>query len=265
MDVKKIVVNHYKNNQNLEISKEELDEFVKEYISIKELKEKYIKGEENRKKLGEEILLRTCILRDLMGIIERSMVTGEFDYKYPDYISDYYKALDLLIKLANNNGVKKYSLMQLMTKQTASQETRHGDKETKMFEGDIWVIGDNNILRNVDNNKCYCCSEFKNAAVNIINENNSLVIITNHYFESSILPRESEVKSDIRTIDVDGIFSGICCYTYNDELGLAVRQLKNYIDVYGGNINNISTETLVERINEMEKNNKTLKRVKKKK
>lgn len=251
MSIKELIDNHYKGGKfNFDVSQEELSEFVREFMIINELKEIYTKGESNRKELGQEILQRADSLKFLMHIFEKSLSKGNSDYEYPENISDYNKAFELLLELSNKES-NEYILKKFYANQLGSFETRHGDSESLMVDGEIWVIGRKDILNCIDNTKPYYGEEFVRIATKLVNDGNSLAMITNHYDEYNVMPLYYEVKGNYCKFSVAGLISDLRCYTYEDELGSAVDNLSNYIDVYGGNIENIPLDTLVARIKEL--------------
>lgn len=253
MSIKELIDNHYKGGKfNFDVSQEELSEFVREFMIINELKEIYTKGESNRKELGQEILTRADSLKSLMNIFERSLSKGNSDYEYPEYISDYNKAFELLLALSNKES-NEYILKKFYANQLGSFETRHGDRESLMVDGEIWVIGRKDILNCIDNTKPYYGAEFVRIATKLVNDGNSLAMITNHYYENNVMPQFYDVKGNFRKFSVAGLISDLRCYTFEDELESAVDNLSNYIDVYGGNIENIPLDTLVARIKELGK------------
>ena len=261
MSIIDLIDNHYKEGFKSDISEEELLEFIKEYMLVKKLKDEYKKGEVNRKELGREILSRAKNLKVLMRVFEVDLLEDKAIYEWPDYISDYNKILEVLLRLANN-GEREYILKEFQAEEYGSLETKHGSR-SGIVRGQVWTIGEKDVLDNVDNSEPYYGFAFRTLTTNIIKDNHSMIVISNHYYESNVLPVEFRISATKKKFGVNGIVSDLCCYTYNDELGAAVEKLDNYIENYGGNVDNISVDTIIENINKIdEKEQKILTKAK---
>ena len=250
MSIKELINKHYKNGFDYNVSQDELNEFVREYLLINELKDDYNEGIVNRKEVGNEILTRGEDLKRLMNIFEQSIFKGKYDYEYPDTISDCNKVFDLLLKLSNESN-NKYILKKFCASDFGSFEKKHGDREFGMLDGEIWVVGKKEVLDCIDSAKPYYGSEFGILSTELVNDGHSMVMLTNHYYENNVMPYSFAINSSFHKFSVKGLMNDLCCYTYDDELGEAVNKLKEYIDVYGGNVDNISINTLILRIEEL--------------
>ena len=221
-------------NINDGVSSSDLNEFVLRYEEIKNLKEKYELGKENRKELANEIIDKVNNMFDLMEIFKMDLYSKRSKYIFTNYISDYYIILYALLKIANT-GENEYNLKKLKT----------CDANEK---GNIWLIGDKDVLNSINEKEYINAKRLQKMITGIIYNGYSMVMITNFDCQWNVLPVEKEIEdASIKKFKVDA-FSNLCCYTYNDELGLAVDKLSKYIETYGGDIDGISIDTIVSRI-----------------
>ena len=253
MGIPEIITRQYKGNFKERLSAEDLAAFVQEYFLIVGLKAEYEKGETNRKLLAKEIVDRINNMSTMLEVLRVELSIGsKYDYSTPEYISDYSKMLSLILQIANVEG-EKYILKSFHAEQWGSLETSHGDRETGMYRGEILVIGEKNVLDNIDNSKAYYGEKFRILATELVKAGHSLVMITNYYYESNILIYSWQVQAKNHSFKVSGNFSNLCCYTYDDELGSAVDKVAGYIEEYSGNVDNIPIATLITRINDLTK------------
>lgn len=251
MEINEIINKYYsdiRSGKNAVVDEKTLLLFCKEYLKINELKEKYHQSDVNRKEIGKEIIARKKQLEDLSVIFNNDLNRGCVRYVFSEYISDYSKAINMLLMMANQNE-GKYILKKFTANQIGSLETRHGDKESGMFEGEIWVIGEKVVLDEIDNTKPYYGAKFGLLATKLVENNHSLAVITNYYYETNVMPYSINTKAKETVFNVNGSVSNLCCYTFDDELGMAVNKLSDYIETYGGDMDNIEVDDLVKRIN----------------
>ncbi len=258
MSVKEIksILDHRFNRGNWDINNVtsyELDEFANEFMEIKALKEKYLNGNCNRKELGAEISKRAANLTYLANIFVKNLDCDSRINDYEDSLNDFDIVMKILIHLASDK--EEYIIKSFSTQAIGSLETQHGDRETGLFQGEIKVIGKKSVLDAIDNTKPYFDPRFRDLAEKTIRDGNSLVIITNHYYADNVLPYYCNKEVLKTKFSVYGLSSDLCCYTYDDELRHAVLMLDQYIKYYGGNFKNLSIDTVVERIDELEKDN----------
>ena len=253
MDINDVLEKYYKDitcGKDIDVNEETLWLFVKEFMEIKNLKDEYKKDSVNRKELGKEILNRIQKIKPIMDFFTRDLNRDANKYVYPDYISDCSKAMELLLVLANTEE-DKYAMKKFYVEQMGALNVR-GDK---MHQGEIRVIGEKDVLDAIDNSISYDGTSFGLLATNLVKKHHSLVAITNLHYETNVLPCWYDLKAKRKKFRVNGLFSKLYCYTYDDELGKAVDILDDYIETYGGDIDNIDIEDLLYRI----EGNKSLK------
>ena len=230
MSIDQMINSHFKDGINLEVSDEELNVFVKEYLSIQELKDKYKVGECNRKEVGQEILKRMESLTRLMHFFENSLLRGKDDYyKYPDPIRDYEKVFELLLRLSNKEKeeYRLYDIYRIFDK-------LHVIAKTDAFKG--IDLRDDEVVYGALFSK-------------VISAGYSMVLLGGYGYRPYSVPTKVKVHEfSVRHCLIGDFYA----YTYDDALGDAVNKLSKYIEKYGGNVENISLETLLSRIEELD-------------
>jgi hypothetical protein len=255
MNIKGLVDSHFKDGKfHYDVSSKELNEFIKEFKQINELKKMYKEGIGNRRELGEEILERAEDLKKLMYIFERSLFRDKEVYEYPFYISDFNKVLELLLALANKEK-NEYTLKVFQSSEIRTFEITKKYCKSIELAGDIWVIGKKDVLSSMDNTEPYYGAKFGNIMTKLVEDGNSIVMITNNSYANNVIPHHNFNCSNYKQFNVTGLISDLYCYTFDDELNDAVNQLSNYINTYGGNIDNISLDIILTRIEDQEKTN----------
>lgn len=244
MSADELIKDYYKSGENGEISFEELSIFNKEYLLLKELKKEYLKGTINRKELGQELEKRTKNLKLFIGIFEDELKDIESLYKYPDYITDYKKAFEILLRISNSQE-QKYALKEFKVGQLGHIGT---NDNLGMINGRVWIISEKKELDLIDNSKVYYNSEFSKVSTNLLKQGCSLVVLTDHLYDTNITPRSIPLETYKTKFRIRGFMNDMLCYTFNDELNNAVESLDNYIVKYGGDIDNISVEDIIQNI-----------------
>ncbi len=245
MKIIEVINNFYSNGFSANISKEELFAFAREYLLINELKKNYDNGVVNRKELGQEILTREKNLKNVMKILEIEMFSNNDKYLFSNNIIDHKKAFDLLLNLSNN-GHKEYALNIFNFEQLVPNS-----RNNTLSRGDVWILAEKEVLNYIKKLNFRSGLKFKELVENLINENRSLIIMSNIYYQNEILPDESKLDVDKKNFKVNDLTSELCCYVHDDLLGNSVDKLKKYIDVYGGDLTNIPINTIVERVNDL--------------
>ncbi len=242
---------------NSRINNEKLSEYTRQYELLMELRENYNKGETNRKDILEEIKRLNKKLKTMLYDFETDLGKDHETYDFPNDITDINMIFNLLLKLTNN----QYVLKCFKVKQNASMETRNGEKEYGVIDGHIWVISDKDSIGRIndyDTRPQY----YKNEFTKLVKEHKSIIIITDFCYDWCVLPDNHNMfvkEENYKSFFVKGVISDLRCYYNNDLLGIAVKKLSKYIDVYGGDTENISMDTILERINDLNKEECVLK------
>ena len=172
---------------------------------------------------------------------------------YTEWIDDINKIFYFLLDIANAEE-NKYRLKEFGTHSLGSIGGVAGDRISGMFEGSIWVIAKKDILDNISNDKMFYGAEFSYIADKIVKDGNSMVIITNNYYENHALPRDVNENVDVHNFWVRQFaLNELRCYTYDDELGKAVNMLDAYIKKYGGNLEDITVSKMIYNAEKIEK------------
>jgi hypothetical protein len=229
------------------ISEDDIKNFSSVYSKLNSLRDDYHVGKTNRKKVAQEIAKVIKELNDMMIDFSIDLQKDKVVCDLTDVISDYYVAFNLLMELAN--GSDKYELkcfdIDPATEYERVRYDRHGQKE-----GYIWAIGEKEALNKIE--EIGSSHYYKLEFTVLLKEGSSLVFITDENNYAAVLPYDDKSSGfNKRQFMAKNQYCPIMCYTYNDELGLAVNKLSSYIDVYGGDIDNLLIEDLVNRINEV--------------
>ena len=191
-------------------------------------------------------------------------------------MKDYY-VLSIILELSNKEE-KKYVIKQYNTSELRSITMDYCDRILKNEHSLIWVIGLKEVIEKIDEwgsidsngypstgQEPYHPYAFQHVFTKLINSGDSLIIMTNHSDEYQILPKKGKLKTKVseKIFKTHPMISDIYCYTYDDELDRAVSILSKYIDAYNSDVKNISIKTIINRINNLEKEQIKLKLTKK--
>ncbi len=171
-------------------------------------------------------------------------------------INKYIKILNILVNLANIEK-QDYAMKVYKTSELQSITTDITDRTLTKEKSNVWVIAEKSILKKIDewghinengepiNDDQYHPYFYQNELTYSLLNGHSVIIMTDHSDEYQVLPKKWEIPVNIKEtiFKTQPMISNIYCYTYNDELGKAVKNLKTYFK-----INNMINQT----------NNKTL-------
>ena len=241
-------------------------EFMKEALLINELKDNYQSGVLNRKKLAHEIIARTKKAKTLLEIIDDSLETAE--YENQDMITDCPKVLEVILRLANQDG-DKYIIKKVYNRDWLKEEDRPKYEKGKSEDNVSFIIAKREALECIDDNKLLW---FGTYMENLLNNGYSIVItvrtldgveiMSNYLKGNKNVFRLTEDANDAYDDDDYGWYSDIGCYTFDDELNQAVNAFKKYISTYGGDLEGISADTIVSRTMQLEAKKESKKRIK---
>ena len=153
------------------------------------------------------------------------------------------KVLNIILGIVNNNEVK-YVMKIYHTGELKSITEGYCDRELTNEHSLIWVIGLKETINKIDewgslDDKgfpplgvdLYHPYAFQYEFTKLINEDNSLIILTNHSDEYQVIPKEWEINKDVSKIVLETypMVSNIYCYNYNDELKNAINLFEEHI------------------------------------
>lgn len=228
-----------------EITADDIRKLAIYYQEILDLKEKYNSAIVGRKKIACEIREKLLLINKFLYYFDNRNKALDTEMEYAEaFISDCEKAMNLLLRLANENE-NKFLLKRFSTTSYASFEIMHGDREHKNICGNIWLIGEKEVLDKIDSNNYYYGSDFGQITNAILKNNHSLIILTDHYYENNVKPwnYDSRIiqKVDIKT---SGMLGNISCYLYDDDLRIAVNKFLTFINQNGADIKGIDEDSL---------------------
>lgn len=225
------------------IKAEDIRELANYYEEIEKLKELYNSSTVGRKLIAEEIREKLIPIQTFTYYLKNRMEGLDSDYEYaPGKISDFDMAMRLLLRLANLDS-EKYILKRFGAEGMASFEVRHGDREHAQIGGNIWVIGKKSVLDKIDNRTSYYGSEFGKISDGIVKRGHSLIVATDHYFDTNVKPF-GLYGEKLKEIEIRGTLVTISCYLYEDELGNAVDKFMAFINQNGADIKGIDEDEL---------------------
>ncbi len=229
-----------------EITTADIYEFAMYYQEVLDLKDSYVNAAIGRNAIANEIREKLIPMEAFLSFLTSNSkaIDARFE-SAAHFISDYGMAMRLLVRLANENGdnfvLKKFSVTGL-----ASFERQHGDRAHEQIGGNIWVIGEKCVLAEVDAEKDYFGSEFGKVADRLVQNGHSLVILTDHCYVNNVMPWHYPSEVQRTAVKVDGMFSDISCYLYDDDLRGAVNKFMTFINQNGADIKGIDEEQLFE-------------------
>jgi len=183
-------------------------------------------------------------------------------------VNDYQKALKIILEQANMNG-KKYALREYHCGELGSAETVHGDRVPVRLQGSVWILGQKEMFKRFDSwakakDAQVSAEDYRNELTKTINEGFGVVVFTDYVYDWCVIPSSYSIKeAEITLFEVNSKVSDICCYTYEDELGKAVKIFKAYIKANGSNIKRKPISLINAQIDEEEGISRTLKPSKK--
>ena len=164
------------------------------------------------------------------------------------------KVFKILLGLVNNEE-EKYVMKKYITGEIGSYETVHGDRVSTRLKGDVWILGTKEVINgfdtwNTSEKEPAAPEAFRHAIAETVNNGSSMVVLTDYDYDWCVLPSDYGITSaTINKIDVGSILSNVCCYTYEDELGTAVKKLIKYLRSNGREIKRKPLEMILEQIN----------------
>lgn len=224
-----------------DITREDLDKFCATIQEIQRLAYSYSESY-NRKEIAEQISDKIKPLQTFLWVVDNELKGVKCESS--DAINDIELAMNILVKLSNI-GKKNYALRKFYVSDFCSQETRHGDREHFTTDGTVWLIGLPRILNSIED-KVYYNSELSTKLTDIVCSGCELVVCTNHYFDSNVLPFRYSGKLEMFRIRTTGFTSDIECYTHDGALQDAVSIFHSYIAKYSGDISGLKEDKLYE-------------------
>ncbi len=229
-----------------EITAADIYEFAMYYQEVLDLKDSYVNTTIGRNAIASEIREKLVPLKTFLSFLTSSSTALDTRFESAaHFISDYEMAMRLLVRLANENG-DNFVLKKFSATSSASFEKQHGDREQEQIGGNVWVIGEKCVLTDVDEKKDYFGSDFGKVASGIVQNEHSLVMLTDHCYANNVMPWYYPSEVQRMDIQVDGMLSDISCYLYDDDLRGAVNKFMAFINQNGADIKGIDEERLFE-------------------
>lgn len=226
-----------------DISRKDLDKFCETIQEIQRLVYSYSKSY-NRKQIADEITAKIKPLETFLWVVGNELKGVKNMCEGYEAVNDIDLAMNILVKLSNI-GRKNYVLRKFYTSDFCFHETKHGDKEHSTAEGTVWLIGLSRILNSIED-KVYFGSELSMRLTDIVSDGCELVVCTDHYFATNVLPLRYSGKLEMFQIRTTGFSSDIKCYTHDGALQDAVTMFHSYIAKNSGDISGLNQDKLYE-------------------
>lgn len=225
------------------ISKQDLDNFCTAIQEIQRLAYSYSESY-NRKQIADEISDKIKPLETFLWVVDNELKGVKNKCNGYEGVNDIDLAMNVLLKLSNI-GRKNYVLRKFYASDFCSQETQHGDREHSATEGTIWAIGLERILNSIED-KVYFGSELGRRLTDIVANGDELIVCTDHYYESNVLPFGYSGRLEMFRIRTASFPSDIKCYVRDGALQDAVTLFRSYTEKNGGDIFGLKEDKLYE-------------------
>lgn len=236
----------FKKVSESEITAEDIRDFSEYYQEFLDLKQQYAKAITGRKEIANEIREKIIFIRDFLDILNQRMKSLDMKLQFSEECinnNEYEKVLNVILRLANK-GMLNFTLKRFTISGKASFETQHGDREYGTTSGNIWVIGESNVLSKIAVEETYFRSDFRIVAEQMLKFGHSLVIFTDYLYEENVKPSCVGKKVNQKDIKVSGSNGNISCYLCEDNLKDAVNSFQNFIDQNGADIYGMDEDSL---------------------
>ena len=160
-----------------------------------------------------------------------------YDYKPQDDFFTYnpVKIIEILVRALPNNGV---ILKKVYLTGFGSFEDKHGTREVQEIIGTTYILGDKDLLDELEDEKKYYYEDIRKFTNKVyINSNKSLIITSNYYFDSNILPNANN-------LELKGT-ENIYCYLKDDEIKDLLYNLLEYSKMNGNHIDDIEEDKII--------------------
>ena len=234
------------------LNKEDIKIFYQALNRLYDLKEEYNQKFYNRKELGNKISNLASLLMIFANRIQSQIDNDRSNYKNSDelFIINFKKMMHILFNAQNSTD---FSLKKIYASGKASFEIKDGARETEPINGIVYIIGDTNILNQMEDEKLYWENDIKKFTNKLLECEKSLIIASDYYFANHLLPNDNTLSR----LEIKGN-SSIYCYLKDDIMNEIVNNFLSYAEKNGNHINDIPAQEILNNIS----NQKKLKRKK---
>lgn len=227
-----------------DITSEDMQQFASILENIRQLIDSY-NNSYNRKQIAAEIVEKIGPTKTFIWLLDNELkgIKNNFECS-SNSVSDYEAALRLILRLANEQK-KKYSLKAFTISDYVSQEIKFGDREVAESSGTAWVIAEDTVIGAIADKTYYGC-ELYNKLNNITSAGYPLVVVTNHYYYSNVIPHFYSSLLEKFTIKLAGVHGDLVCFLKDGALMDAVSKFRAWITQNGGDIKGLNEDRLFE-------------------
>ena len=223
------------------LTKEDIKVFFQALNKLLELEEEYHQTFNNRQSLGNKISDLASHLIILANRVNSKIEIDADRYKASKelIIGDFEKIMYILFNAQNSSD---FALKKIYTSGIGSFEIKHGDREFEQIYGTVYIIGDIIALSEIEDEKIYWESDIRNFTTKILESKKSLIIASNYYFDTNLLPLTNN-----HCLEIKGN-SKIYCYLKNDIIKETVSKLLSYAEENGNHIDDIPEKEILSNI-----------------
>lgn len=237
-----------------ELTKEDIQVFSQALIRLYELEEEYSQRFNSRQSLGNKISDLASHLMILADRIYSKIRTDAVEYKASNelFIRDFEKFINILFNAQNSSD---FALKKIYASGMASYEIKRGIREDKQIYGLVYIIGDSTALSEFEDGKVYWADDIRRINTKILESGKSLIIASNYYFETNLLPNYLFPTTNSSCLEIKGN-SSIYCYLQDDVIKEVVSKLLAFAAENGNRINDIPETEILNSISINQKNKK---------
>lgn len=223
------------------LNKNDIAIFNNALLLLLDMKEEYSQTFENRIILGTQI---GNLAGDMLRLTEKvSKLVKHADSQYGPreelFINSFAKFMHIIYSAQDSAD---FVIKDFFVEGFGSLETQHGTREDQEFSGIVTVIGDAELLSQIPNKKIYYATELGRIIDSIAQGEKSLIVGTNYYYESNVLPSYT-----LASLDIKGKEHIRCCLK-DDIIKKVVERFLEYAQKNGNRINDIPVEEIVKQI-----------------
>lgn len=254
-----------------EITDDDITSAMSNYTEIKKLITLYDTSDLEKKKIAENITNKASILFTFLDVIKSNLIDMTEYYRniQNKSINDFQKMLNILLRLANQNG-EKFSFKHLISTYKNYGYKYNNSNSTTFNPNDYWIITSNDAINKYfDDSKEFSVEDLKNIATEIMKTTSLIVIPSSNIDSRDFLPTTATVtrfsidislREDInyKPIDEESHYFSLYYVLHDDELSNSFKAFYDFIDENDViDIKNIDEDRLFELITQKQIN-KTL-------
>ncbi len=235
--------------QKMEITPRDIREFADDYEYVLSLVKQYRNSITNRYDIAMKIVENLVPLEQFIFLFkDKNHHLASYYANISSQLSNPRLAIEVLLGLANLEK-EDYAIKSFNTIDFSIFKV---DKDSRELGGNILLLAKKEVFSFIDDEGYYFRNDFDKIASSIFNKGYSLVIVTDHGYQSIVS------KWKINTPKNNSLESSGNLYYYlqgEDSLTTAVNTLVDFIFKNGGDLNSMDKENLLEVLVKQQKGN----------